>query len=159
MSSLSRFKSAILTSLALLLVACFSACNSEPKLYPLTGKVTLGGKAYERLIVYFRPINKQVETYNLGVGETDRQGNLALRSSAGDGLAAGKYRVTFTCLRQESSDEPIGARGEKPEDSDRSVVAVELVPEAYREGIGASTVEFEIKKNKPNNFVFDIPLN
>ena len=154
-----RFYLTIFAIAIVSIVFCFSGCNSEPKLYPLTGKVTLGGKAYERLIVYFRPINKEVKTYNLGVGETDRQGTLALRSTAGDGLAAGKYRVTFTCLRQESSEEPVGGSGEKPDDKNEDIVVVELVPEKYREGVGESPVEFEIKKNAENNFIFDIPLD
>lgn len=142
-----------LSLLFVLLFIVFSGCSGPPALHPIKGKVTLGGKTYARLIVYFRPINNTVDEYNLGVGETDAEGNLALRSSAGDGLAAGKYKVTFTCLIAEES--AMGLSDEKNDDNPTVMTPVELVPEKYTDQ-GDSPVEFEIKKGE-NFFEFDIP--
>lgn len=139
-----------LTTLTLL----FSGCG-DPTLHPLTGKVTLDGKPYERLIVYFDPIGDQINEFNFGVGETDAEGNLGLRSSAGSGLAAGNYRVSFTCLVQEKTGQAVGLSDEKDE-SYAAVVPKELVPEPYNDR-GRSPVEFSIRRND-NVFTFDIPL-
>ncbi len=145
--------SARLTTLALSLVfiSLVVGCGPDRTLHPVSGKVTLAGKPYQRLIVYFRPIDRKVNEYNLGVGETDANGTLQLRSTAGDGLNRGKYRVSFTCVQ---------VRGqivdpEKKIDNDRGIEYDELVPEQYTDA-EQSPVEFEIKPG-PNVFEFDIP--
>ncbi len=131
----------------------------DPELFSLGGKVTLGGKPYERLIVYFDPVDRKVDSFHFGVGETDAEGNLSLRSSAGPGLAAGDYHVTFSCLIQEqaASDKAIGLSDK--DESVNAVVPKELVPEPYRrENRENSPVEFTIRK-ADNVFEFDIPVN
>src|SRR6478735_9241891 len=60
-----------------------SGCGGPPPLHPIKGKITLGGKSYNRLIVYFRPAEGKADEYNLGVGETDKDGILTLRSAGG----------------------------------------------------------------------------
>ncbi len=136
--------------LACLLLAT-TGCGPDRTLHSLTGTVTLGGKPFKRLIVYFRPIGKAVNEYNLGVGETDASGKLQLRSTAGEGLNRGKYRVSFSCVQ---------VRGqivdpEKKIDNDRGIEYDELVPEKYANA-DESPVEFEIKPGA-NIFEFDIP--
>ncbi len=132
-----------------------SGCG-DPTLYPLTGRITLDGKAHERLIVYFDPIGDSINEFNFGVGETDAEGNLGLRSSAGSGLAAGKYRVSFTCLIQEKTGQSVGLSDEKDE-SRTAVVPRELVPEPFNDRVN-SPVEFSIRRTD-NVFDFDIPSN
>jgi hypothetical protein len=150
-----RSWTSLLQAVAVLAMASFllftTGCGPDRTLHPLTGKVTLGGKPYNRLIVYFRPIGKAVNEYNLGVGETDASGNLQLRSTAGDGLNRGKYRVAFSCVQ---------VRGqivdpEKKIDNDRGIEYDELVPEKFADA-EQSPVEFEIKPGA-NVFEFDIP--
>jgi hypothetical protein len=145
----------VLCLIAAVLLVCGSGCNSEPELHKLTGKVTLGGKSYNRLLVYFRPVDRKSDIYRLGVGETDAQGNLQLRSTAGDGLAAGEYRVNFSCLQASGGGEAIGMSNEKPDDNPK-FVAVELVPSPYSDEAN-SPVTFQIKGNQDNYFEFDIP--
>lgn len=134
-----------------------SGCG-KPTLYPIQGKVTLGGKGYERLIVYFRPVSGVVNEYNLGVGETDKDGTLKMRSTAGMGLAAGEYKVTFTYLKTKSGKVVSGA-DEKPDDFG-SVVTIEMVPDEYSDRKAAETtpVRFTVKPGGENTFNFDIPV-
>ena len=152
---MAQFRPALWLLLAIFLLGSFG-CNSEPELHKLTGKVTLGGKSYNRLLVYFRPVDRDVDVYRLGVGETDAQGNLQLRSTAGDGLAAGEYRVNFSCLQAGRNGEFVGMSNEKPDDNP-NVVAIELVPSPYSDETN-SPVTFQIKSNQDNFFEFDIPV-
>lgn len=144
-----------LVKAATLGIACLflalAGCSPDRTLHSLSGKVTLGGKPFNRLIVYFRPLDKEVNEYNLGVGETDATGNLQLRSTAGDGLNKGKYRVSFSCVQ---------VRGqivdpEKKIDNDRNIGYDELVPDQFADA-DQSPVIFEIKPGS-NTFEFDIP--
>lgn len=151
-TNLRRFRIALIFAVLLLTAA---GCGGEPTLYPVTGGVTLGGKPYERLIVYFRPINSKVNTYNMGVGETDDQGNLLLRSTAGNGLAAGKYRVSFSCMTIVGSGKTINT--DEKADDNRNVVVVERVPAPYNSQED-SPVEFQITRGA-NEFIFDIPAS
>jgi hypothetical protein len=128
----------------------------DPQLYPVTGEVTLGGKPHDRLLVYFHPIDREPSTFTVGVGETSKDGVLALRSTAGDGLAAGKYRVSFACyVIQGSSNQTIGLDGDKPDD-DRKLVTQDIVPPPYGSAED-SPVEFEVRSSGENSFSFDIP--
>lgn len=140
---------------ASLLVA---GCGGEPPLHSLTGKVTLGGKSYSRLLVYFRPLEGKITPLNLGVGETDQAGVLSLRSTAGMGLIAGKYRVSFSCM-QPKGRAIVASSDEKPDD-DRTVQMIEMVPEPYdnENNADSSPLEFEIKAGAENHFEFDIPV-
>lgn len=134
-------------------LCAFSGCG-DPVIHPIRGKVTLDGKAYERLIVYFHPMEGKVNQFNLGVGETDKDGVLSLRSTSGDGLQRGKYRVSFRCVV------PVNKKidpnvGDGKMDDDRRLITKELVPEKYTSET-ESPVEFEIKAGE-NVFEFDIP--
>lgn len=128
----------------------------DPPLNSVSGKITLGGKPYERLIVYFRPLEKKASEFNVGVGETDAEGVLTLRSTAGNGLQRGKYRVTFTCVVPVNRKlDGSGLSGDKTDD-DRRLITKELVPAPYSDEQG-SPVEYEIQSGE-NVFNFDIPL-
>ncbi len=129
-------------------------CGDDTTLHPISGNVTLGGKSYERLIVYFRPMGDEVTKYNMGVGETDAKGDLKMRSTAGDGLIQGTYRVCFTCMVSKGSKKT-ALLGEKSDDDPR-VKMVELVPEEYGDPEN-SPVEFTVASGSGNEFVFDIP--
>ncbi|MEO9594794.1 hypothetical protein [Rhodopirellula bahusiensis] len=131
-----------------------TGCDSEPLLHPISGQITLDGKPYERLIVYVRPVDEEVNQYNLGVGETDATGKLFLRSTAGEGLATGKYRVSFSCIVS-GKGETIGSSDEKADD-DRRLITKDIVPPAYGDG-GESTLEFEVVSGNDNRIEFDIP--
>lgn len=148
----------LFTVLALLPLTLLTGCGPDRTLHPVTGKVTLGGQGHARLLVYFRPIDRPVNDANLGVGETDAAGVLTLRSTAGDGLVKGAYRVSFSCPVMQgnpaASADPVADKGD-----DRvgqpAPVFVEKVPEPYTDA-ELSPVTFEIKPGA-NRFEFDIP--
>lgn len=146
----------LMSLLLVVFVLGMTGCG-DPPLHKVEGNVTLGGKSYNRLLVYFRPIDEKVNQFNMGVGETDATGRLALRSTAGDGLQAGKYRVSFSCMQSDSSRGNEALGGEKLDD-DRDVKIVELVPSPYdaEENMDQSPLEFEVKSGV-NVFDFDIP--
>ena len=152
---------AVLVALVATAFVALSGCGGKPPpVYPVTGKVTLGGKPYERLIVYFRPVSSEVNAFNLGVGETDKDGNLTMRSSGGMGVMAGEYKVTFTLqmMKTRQGTRAVGA-DEKPSEMGGTATAVELVPEAYRAGKAeeTTTVRFTVQANQENRFDFDVP--
>jgi len=152
-----RYITVKMQRLLLVLVVCsvLAGCG-DPQLYPVTGKVTLGGKPYDRLLVYFHPIDQKPSRFTIGVGETSKDGVLTLRSTAGNGLAAGKYRVSFQCyVVQGSSKQSVGLASDKPDD-DRSLVTKDIVPEPYGSAED-SPVEFEIRSDGDNRFSYDIP--
>lgn len=138
-------------------IALVAGCGGPPPIYPITGKVTLGGKPYERLLVYFRPTKGEINSFNLGVGETDKNGELKLSSSGGQGVAAGEYRVTFSCVYLKSNGRTVSS-SEKPDDAGGSVVKVERVKPPYDAATSQdnSPVTFTVKKGE-NKFDFDIP--
>lgn len=156
---MTRFRLATVVALAGLAFA-LSGCGGPPPLYPIEGKVTLGGKPYERLIVYFRPVSGEVNQYSLGVGETDKDGNLKVRSSAGMGVMAGEYKVTFTLqmMKTRQGTRAVGA-DDKPSESGIGGTAVELVPDDYRAGKAeeTTTARFTVKPTQDNRYEFDIP--
>jgi len=141
--------------LLVLVVTAMVGCG-DPPLYPIQGKVTLGGKPYERLLVYFHPIDREPTAFTMGVGETTKDGTLGMRSTAGDGLAEGKYRISFACyVLQGASKQVIGLQGGKADD-DRKHVTKDIVPMPYSSP-EESPVEFEVKSRGENIFEFDIP--
>lgn len=144
--------------LAILAISFIGGCGGPPPLYPVTGKVTLGGKPYARLIIYFRPASGKVTEYNLGTGETDPSGKLTLRSTAGPGLEAGEYKVTFTCMVPKAGAGNLKVT-DKP-DENRTVTFVELVPKPFDDATSAeeTPVLFTIKAGQENRFDFDIPV-
>lgn len=140
----------VLIGVLTLIVGC-----GDPPLHPITGSVTLDGKAYERLLVYFHPLDRKPDQFSIGVGETDKDGNLILRTTAGPGLATGKYRVTFCCYQQQGGrKQTLALHQEKVEDE--RVIVKDIVPEPYGSKSN-SPVEFEVKTGSENVFAFDIP--
>jgi hypothetical protein len=154
-------RSSAYTSAIGLTVLLAAGCGkSDPPVYPITGKVTLGGKPYERLIVYFRPVSGEITPFNLGVGETDKDGTLKMRSSGGMGVMAGEYKVTFTLqmMKTAKGTQAVGA-DDKVGDLGGSVTAVELVPDEFAAGKAeeSTPVRFTVKPGEENRFEFDVP--
>ncbi|PQO32274.1 hypothetical protein DTL21_18795 [Bremerella cremea] len=137
------------------IVSLLAGCG-DPALHPITGKVSLDGKTYERLLVYFHPLDREPNEFSIGVGETDKDGVLVLRTSAGPGIATGNYRVTFSCIQALRGGKTLtlGAGSEKADD-DRSLVTKDIVPPQYGSKT-ESPVEFQVKSGE-NIFEFDIP--
>ena len=137
-----------------LTVAVICGCGGEPELQSISGKVTLGGESYERIIVYFRPVKGQVNKFNMGVGETDANGTLGLRTTAGAGIAPGNYRVSFSYAVIKGQQESIPS--DEKVDEQPGVEIEELVPDIYTSNEN-TPVEFLVESGKENIFEFDIP--
>jgi len=149
-----RKSKSVWLAVATCLVAALVGCG-DPKLHPISGRVTLDGKPYERLLVYMRPMERDATKFNIGVGETDSRGQLTLRSTAGDGLEQGLYRVSFSCMVSSKAGQEVLSGSEKHDD-DRTLVTEEKVPEPYSSDIDSPEV-FEVKANANNYYQFDIP--
>jgi hypothetical protein len=140
-------------------VALLTGCSGDPPLHPVTGKVTLGGKSYERLLIYMDPIDAEVTPFNKGVGETDVKGEFEINSTAStpedSGLAAGEYRVYFNCWMRQGS--AVGLTDEKPDERNTKLITEDIVPPPYNDPVN-SPVTFEVESGE-NVFEFDIPAN
>lgn len=131
----------------------------DPTLHPITGRVTLDGKSYNRLMVYMDPESGEIDRFNRGVGETDAEGNLKLAAGGSkvenQGLVTGKYKVYFKCWvkkdgktgLEDGKGEAAVGRWEEP---------VNIVPAPY-DSLDGTPVTFEVKAGQDNVFVFDIP--
>ena len=130
----------------------------DPPLHEVSGKVTLGGEPYERLLVYMNPMDGEINQFNKGVGETDAEGNLTLAAGAskpGDiGLAAGKYRVYFQCFVKKGN--PIGLSDDKDEAGFERLEVKDIVAPPYNSP-SESPVTFVVSSGE-NVFDFDIPV-
>lgn len=154
-----RFPVRSLTCGFMLILPFISGCGGKPPIHPVKGKVTLGGKAYPRLLVYFRPISGPITESNMAVGETDAEGKITFHSSAGDGLQSGEYKVSFTCMVNKKGA-IVSSTTDKPDDISTETF-LELVPQPYDDGTSADStpVRFTVKAKEENNFVFDIPTS
>src|SRR5262245_6524943 len=132
--------------------------KSDPPVYPITGKVTLGGKAYPRLLVYFRPVSGESTGFNNAVGETDKDGNLTVRSTGGLGLQTGEYKVTFTCLVPKTNSAAAAKLTNSDKPDEQGVTTVELVPTSHcdKTATESTPVRFTVTSGE-NIFTFDIP--
>jgi hypothetical protein len=132
--------------------------KKDPPVYEVKGKVTLGGKAYPRLLVYFRPVSGDSTGFNNAVGETDKDGTLTVRSTGGLGLQTGEYKVTFTCQVPKANTAAAAklAASDKPDEA--GVTMTELVPASHAETKANDTtpVRFTVTSGA-NEFNFDVP--
>ena len=80
--------------MVLSLVCClFTACNRGPKVVPVTGRVTRGGKPIPSVTVFFRPDDPKGQVY---LGGTGPEGNFTLMSVYSKfGVEPGEYVVSF----------------------------------------------------------------
>ena len=139
-------------------VVWLTGCGSKPPpLHDVHGKVTLKGKPHARLSIHFKPKAGDVTMYNMGVAETDKDGNFkTVMGAGGNGLEAGEYKVTFSYMVMKSG-KAVPA-GEKPDDAPgRSMVTTEMVGKPYDPASEADTPVTLTVKPGDNEFTFDIP--
>jgi hypothetical protein len=69
--------------------------SSGPKVHPVNGKLTIGGKPPSGVTITFHPVDASGEAAS---GRVDEQGNFKLYSGnqGREGAAAGKYKVVLT---------------------------------------------------------------
>jgi len=154
---LRSYTSLVLTFCSCLSLAALGGCSSEPELHPITGKITVGNKSYERLIIYMDPIDGVVTPFNKGVGETDVKGEFVMNSTASTaesmGLAAGEYKVYFNCWMQKG--QAVGLSDEKPDEKNRKLETEDIIPPPYNSPQD-TPVTFTVKAGQENRLELDI---
>lgn len=80
------------------LCAFVAGCgDSGPKLYPVTGKVTVNGNPLSSGTVVFNPDKAKGNTFGgICVGELSSDGAYTLQTNGKPGAPAGPYKVTIT---------------------------------------------------------------
>ena len=151
--------------LVLRLVVCLAAiavlagCPSEadrPATVPATASVTYNGTAVDGAHVTLSPDS---DSGDAAFGDTDAQGNVALRTSFAEGVVPGSYKVTGTKSVAEAGaglgggedDEVDEEEGEEGGD----VVYKSVLPEKYG---SADTSDFTatVTEGGENAFTFDL---
>jgi hypothetical protein len=117
----------------LALTACcyLVGCNgSNPSTSPVSGVVTLDGKAVEGASVVFNPVDPALRP---AMGITDAQGKYVLGTfKADDGAMPGQYKVTVTKYWSEAGDSPYDKPAE-PEAKPAKEMTDEEQRAAYQE--------------------------
>tara|TARA_R110002111_G_scaffold255157_1_gene321295 strand:- start:92352 stop:92807 length:456 start_codon:yes stop_codon:yes gene_type:complete len=146
-----RFSTLICASLVL----CFSGCSSgtdpeiakRPKVYPVTGSVTLAGQPVEKAVVIF--VGGDGVTAR---GVTDASGEFALTTfDQNDGAVAGAQQVGI--LKEEAGYDPNQLKiGEAPPavKADRNAL-----PKKYADP-KSSGLKADVKDGQENHFTFDL---
>ena len=129
---------------AMLLLA--SACSGKPyELAPVSGKITLNGKALAKAWVHFAPVAAE-GALNPGPtshGQTDEAGMYTLHVKPGtDGAVVGKHKVFISLIVGGSTDADAGNKK-----------GVERIPARYNQ---ATTLEFEVKADGTTEANFEL---
>lgn len=91
--------------LSLLLMLFLAGCGGGPPLYPVSGTVTLHGKAQEGADVRFQPVGDTPG--NGGMGITDEAGSFEIvAANKRKGLPAGTYKVVISRMRRPDGSKP-----------------------------------------------------
>jgi hypothetical protein len=104
---------------ALLLLACIGlgGCNNGPAgLVPVSGKLTLDGKAWPKFgQINFSPV-KPIEGHPVlpAMARVNDDGTFAILTPAAPGLVPGEYNVAITCMK-EAGDERHAGKSAIPE--------------------------------------------
>ena len=127
-----------------------AGCGGPPELVPVTGTVKIDGKTYRAVRIHFEPLvpSQKTTVYQLGLGITDDQGKFSLKSSGGDGIEAGEYKVTFS--RVVSGGKVQAEEGKKPEGNG----ARETLPDHLTKM--DKTKEIAKVSKDSHDFVFDL---
>jgi hypothetical protein len=154
-----KYRKTILLAVAALVVLsvgyyAFAAWrDSAPRMYQVTGTVTIDGKPADLVTVYFWPLNmgnKRNFEFKHATAVTDPQGRFSLKAGGGEtGIAAGDYKVTFSRLMIRGK--PVGAERRKKTDG-----AVEAIPEQFRDE--NSKLNIVTVSSTQQDFPFDVPL-
>ncbi len=92
-------KTRIVISAALLTSLLLTSCgDGRVSVYPVRGRVTVGGKPVEHALVIFHPVDASGELEQIKPeGRTDADGYFQLRTyGMADGAPAAEYRVAIT---------------------------------------------------------------
>jgi hypothetical protein len=128
-----------------------AGCGGGHPIAPVSGKVTLNGKALEGAIVSFQPLEASRDAGIGSTGKTDANGQYRLKTADGkDGAIVGKHKVVITHLTQQAGEgdqrPPRGGwpMAEKvPEEyNSKSKLTFEVLP------AGTTEADFPLKSSK-----------
>jgi len=150
-------------SLTLLVCGCSGGGADQVPVYPVSGKVTLGGGPVAKATVVFSPVDGQP----VATGMTDTQGEFKLTTyDSFDGAAEGNYEILISKSAAPTagaggppSHDPTGANTQNSAPSHSAGGAAEsagaiIDPKWSKHGNGLSA---EVKKGEDN--VFEFTLN
>lgn len=107
-----RFSLALLCAFVFGVVGCGEDGPPKAELHPVSGKVTVKGKALTGCTIIFSTSNPEPGAAGGYSGELDAEGNYKLQDSGGKpGAAVGKYKVTFS-LPPEAAQKAMMAGGD-----------------------------------------------
>src|SRR5207237_6583689 len=136
-----RFRLVILVLFVLGLVGCGGS-----NVAPVSGRVTLDGKALPHATVVFQPDSKEKNPGPGSTGTTDENGNYSLQLMTGNtkGAVVGKHKVSITAYE---------GGGEAPSSAPDSVFRKALVPAEYNSN---TTLSFEVPSGGSTTANFDL---
>lgn len=146
------FRSVLLSVCAALSAAAIAGCGSSgPKTYPVSGKVTIGGKPASNCRIDFHPVDTSNQVASGHVGN-DGSYTLYTGTTGTPGAMAGKYKVVLvpdsggdTSYMESNSD-----AGERP-----PIAKSDVIPKEYTD---ASTTPKEVEVTSgTRNLDIDIP--
>lgn len=92
------------------IAGCGQSEEGAPVLHPVTGKLTVDGKALENVQVALMPMS---EGARAATGNTDAEGNFTIASpNAGAGAVVGQYKVVLTPPAAGPAEEQYAAGGD-----------------------------------------------
>ena len=150
-----RLMSSLVVCLAF--VAILAGCgptDDRSATVSATASVTYNGQAIEGAHVTFSPT---AESGDAAFGDTDAQGKAALRTSWGEGVVPGSYKVTVTKMEAVGgASTGTGENEDEEEDEEGGDVVYEArLPEKYG-NVNTSGLDATVTEDGENSFSFDL---
>jgi hypothetical protein len=124
-------------------------CGGPKNFAPVSGKVTLNGKALPNATVMFQPIGEpgSIVAGEGSTGKTNYKGEFTLSSSTGkNGALVGKHTVSISALSQQAGEHDTRPpRGGWPK--------ADKIPIRYN---SKSELTFDVRPGRTNEAVFDL---
>jgi len=134
---------------------CCCGCGGGPKLYPVTGMVTMDGEPFAECTIMFTPTEDAGAS---AVAVTSNDGSFEVQTTSGAkigfGMLAGNYSVTFSKVEQKwdgKSYYPDSVTLEPVKD----IRAHQTLPVAYTSSAATPPFNENVGSNK-NHFTFDL---
>lgn len=147
-AGISRLQSILYWAIVLASAGCSSA---EPKLFRITGKVSIDGVPASGVIIGFWPADPKTDMrFHSGYARADEEGGFTLGDGIDSGLGAGEYKVTFSrIVRPDGSPTREGKLNEKGarESLPAKYLNREDTPESVHVNEGTNVFHFDLKRH------------
>jgi hypothetical protein len=125
-----------------------AGCGGGPAIAPVSGRVTLDGKAVPNATVIFQPISQELNPGPGSQAKTDSEGRFTLQLMNGQqsGALVGLHKVSITAY--DGADEV-------PSSGSNMVFRKSLIPEEYN---ARSKLTFTVTPEGSSTANFDLPI-